>query len=122
MRSKLLIVASGALLLVTGCATQKYERVPTNYFLFNQDAKSGLWRPRYEDFVEIAKAYAKQKGISFNFEGTSAVLWVLQKDGALIARVEFGGSLGTPYLAVDIDTAGRAIRHFTGVLNEGTLP
>jgi len=123
MQSKLLIVVSGTLLLlVTGCATQKYERVPTNYFLFTQDAKSGLWRPRYDDFVEIAKAYAKQKGISFSFEGTEALLWVLQKDGALIAQVEFCGSFGSPYLAVEIDTAGKAIRHDTGVLTEGHLP
>ena len=107
---------------MAGCATQKYERIPTNYFLFNEDAKSGLWRPRHDDFIEIAKAYAKQKGISFNFEGTSALLWVLQKDGALIARVEFSGSFGSPYLTVDIDTVGRAIQHYTGVVSEGGVP
>jgi len=106
------------MLIVGGCASQKYERVPTNYFLFNQDEKSGLWRSRYDDFVEIAKAYVKQNAIPFDFEGTSAILWVLQEKGALVARVEFGRGLGSPCLSVDINTAGRPVSHYTGTWHE----
>jgi hypothetical protein len=118
MRRTLLTAASGAILIVAGCATHSCERVPTNYFLFNEDAKSGLWRSRYDDFIEIAKAYAKEKRIPFNFEGTSANLWVVQENGALIARVDFRNRFGSTYLDVDIDTAGRAIRHYIGVSSE----
>jgi len=115
------VLAVAAILLVAGCADQKSSRLRSEYFLFNEDSKTGLWRSRYDDFVAIAKAYAKEKNIPFEFEGTSAFLQIYQQNRTLIAHVRFEKFFGSPFLAVDIDTAGKVLRHQTGISEEGPV-
>ena len=106
--------------LMAGCTAPGHARDPANYFLFNADKGSGLWRARWVDFEQVAKAYAARNKIPFSFEGTSAGLSVFQEDGALVARILFSSGFGSPFLAVDMAPSGKVIRHHTGVVTEGT--
>jgi hypothetical protein len=95
-------------MLLAGCATHKPAKAQPNYLLFDADPQqSGLWRPRYDDLIETAKAYIKKSKVRFDFENTVVCLRVFQKDGGLVARVEFGRKSGYPWLAVDLDTSGK---------------
>jgi hypothetical protein len=116
MRRTNLIILSAIVLSFVGCATQEAElHKPREYFHFNQDPNSGFWRPRFDDFIGTAKAYAKRNNIPFDFNGTSASLTIFVKDGQLIARVEFFGKVGAPFLTLDMDTSGKVLRHYTGL-------
>src|SRR5579859_4897710 len=102
--------------LLVGCAHERASRLPADYFLFNGDSKRDAWRSRYIDFEQVAKVYAKEKHIDFNFEGTFSNLWVFQKNGKLFARIDFGGRFGSPFFAVDIDPSGKVLAHYTGIV------
>jgi hypothetical protein len=118
MRIPALITIALAAALWTGCAAHQHANSPPGSFLFNADTGSALWRTRNTDFVQIARDYAREKKIPFDFQGTSAVLMIYQERRSVIARVEFGGGLGTPCLAVWIDPSGRVVRHGTGVVHD----
>jgi hypothetical protein len=119
MRGIGLNIIAVATSLLTGCATHEQSPVPLDYVLFNADPKSGLWRPRHVDFQARAKEYAKAKRLNFRFEGTEAILLIFQREGVLVARVQFSGYFGTPFLTVEMDASGKVLQHYTGVASEG---
>jgi hypothetical protein len=61
------------------------------------------------DLEQIARGYAKQKKIDFNFELTERNVWVSTSGSNIIASVCFSSGMGEPILKVEIDRTGKAV-------------
>ena len=69
--------------------------------------------------VVIARRYAEEQKLDFNFEGTEKVVWV-KPEGLVRADVWFTSGMGKPSLHVAIDKYGKVIRYDTGTEVCGT--
>ena len=100
-------------LLLVGCAHDvRQSRLPPYSICFSAAKEPGCWRPQRHDYEQIARDYAGQKKLVFNFEKTETVLCIWREETALVAKVWFLHGIGQQFLAVDIDAAsGRVISH-----------
>lgn len=90
---------------------------PKEYVMI-QGASDKVWYSGHQ-LVGIAKRYAQERKIDFNFEGTEKIVWV-KPGGRVRADVWFSSGIGQPVLHVAIDKNGKALRHDTGTEVCGT--
>lgn len=110
MKAILFLVAA---LLLAGCAHDvKQSRLPGSGICFSAAKEPGCWRPQHQDYEQIARDYARQKKLAFDFEKTEPVLCIWREEAVLVAEVLFTHGPGAQMLAVDIDAvSGKVIRH-----------
>jgi hypothetical protein len=66
------------------------------------------------ELEQIARNYAKQEGIAFDFSGVDKAIRVYTEGLPILATVSF---TSTNYFQVDIDRFGKPMRYRTGVWN-----
>jgi hypothetical protein len=71
------------------------------------------------ELEQIAKDYAKQKKIQFDFAHADRSVWVRTDGSNVIARVVFASSFGKPMYYADIERQGIVVTNVIGVLSEG---
>ncbi len=100
----LIVVAT---LLLAGCA---HEHGGKPAFEFNRADEHVGWQSLRFELAEIAKDYAREKNLTFDFEGTTQYLRITQH-GGLRAEVWFLHRPGDWMLTVEIDASGKVVRH-----------
>lgn len=104
-----------------GCATHKRYisyvgredvkiKGPEEYMFVSGDGHKA-WYSAME-LEQIARDFAKQKGVAFDFSGTEKTIRVYTEGLAILATVSF---TSTNYFQVDIDRFGKPMRYRTGV-------
>jgi len=116
-----------SLLFCAGCAsTDRSAAVspdaafavePKEYVMI-QGVNDKVWYSGHQ-LVGIARRYAQERKLGFDFEGTEKIVWV--KPGRRVrADVWFSSGMGQPVLHVAIDKHGKVLRHDTGIEVCGT--
>ena len=72
-----------------------------------------------EELDWIARDYAATQHIDFNFQGTSALIWVSRKTEYL-ATLEYGHRIGEPVLIIEIGLDGRVRKHLLATAIDGS--
>jgi hypothetical protein len=63
------------------------------------------------EFEQIARQYAEQQRLQFQFEGTEKMIWIRTDGSPIIADVYFIAALGEPSLHIEIDRDGKVKGH-----------
>lgn len=71
------------------------------------------------ELEQIAKDYAKQKKIQFDFAHAGRSVWVHTDGSNVIARVVFASDFGKPMYYAEVDRHGIVVTNFIGVMSEG---
>lgn len=116
-----------SLLLCAGCAsTERSAAVPPvdafavepREYVMIQGVNDKVWYSGHQ-LIGIAKRYAEEQKLGFDFRGTEKIVWVKPR-GRVRADVWFSSGTGQPVLHVAIDKHGKVIRHDTGTEVCGT--
>lgn len=70
------------------------------------------------ELEQIAKDYAKQNRLQFDFEKAGRSIWVYTGGSNIIARISFASDFGKPMYYADIDRSGKVATNFLGVMHE----
>lgn len=82
---------------------------PTVRIYFGKRTYTGL------DLMNIAKQYASQKEIHFDWNAASCTVWIKPRNSGILAVVSFDLDIGKPFLHILIDREGRAVSHKQGI-------
>jgi hypothetical protein len=72
------------------------------------------------ELEQIAKDYAKQKKIDFDFSKAGRSVWIYTGGSNIIARVSFASDFGKPIYTADIDRTGKVATNYVGIMVCGT--
>lgn len=72
------------------------------------------------ELEQIAKEYAKQKKIDFDFSKAGRSVWIYTGGSNIIARVSFASDFGKPIYTADIDRTGKVAANYVGIMVCGT--
>jgi hypothetical protein len=121
------IATSLSLLLCAGCASMSRQInvssddafvVEPREYVMVQGPNDKTWFSGHQ-LINIARRYAEEQKLGFDFEGTEKIVWV-KPGGRVRADVYFSSRMGQPILHVAIDKYGKVIRHETGTAVCGT--
>jgi len=72
------------------------------------------------ELEQIAKDFAKQKKIDFDFTNAGRSVWIYTGGSNIIARVSFASDFGKPVYTADIDRSGKVATNYVGIMVCGT--
>src|ERR1041385_3412328 len=101
-------------ILAFGCSSSRFptrfgvqEQEPHEFMFVSGDGTkewySGL------EFDRIARRYAEEQRLTFDFEGTSRAVWIHTGGGRVLADVYYSSGLGKPTLHIAINRHGQVI-------------
>jgi hypothetical protein len=72
------------------------------------------------ELEQIAKDYARQKKIDFDFSKAGRSVWIYTGSSNILARVSFASDFGKPIYTADIDRNGKVATNYVGIMVCGT--
>jgi hypothetical protein len=92
--------------------------VESKEYVMVQGANDKVWFSGHQ-LIGIAKRYAEEQKLGFDFAGTEKIVWV-KPGGRVRAGVWFSSRMGQPVLHVAIDKYGKVRRYDIGTEVCGT--
>lgn len=122
---KTTVIAALLAILAVGCSTSRFPtrfgvqaHEPGEFMFVSADGKKE-WYSALE-FDRIARRYAEEQRLAFDFQGTERMVWIKTDGGRVLADVFYSSGMGKPVLHVAISRHGQAIRHDIGTSVCGT--
>lgn len=118
MKTLISLLILGAMLVHCQGDTNVVEKAiaPRDLFAFVVYA-NGIGDKWYSasELEQIAKDYAKQRKIDFDFTKAGRSVWIYTGGSNIIARVSFASDFGKPIYIADIDRSGKVATNYVGI-------